>query len=313
MTTTEKISVFLFLFAVAAVYLLEASLVLVLVYNLAAGRAPAVFVSAPALAIHSLAVIGLFCFAWGFFVEPYRLEVNSVSIKSKKLTAASIRLVHFSDIHCDKTPLNENKLVELVNQLEPDIIAFTGDCLNTTDALDRFKRTMKKLNAKIGKFAVHGNIDTKCYPDLYTDTDFQLLDAKIITLQKNNQNFSITGLSSNNTSVSGHVPTAPEGTFNIFLYHKPELIEQMPGKNIDLYLCGHTHGGQVALPFFGALVTCSKFGKKYEAGLYNVGSTKMYVNRGVGCDGGYLPRVRFCARPEITVFDITPQSPLPVV
>jgi predicted MPP superfamily phosphohydrolase len=78
--------------------------------------------------------------------------------------------------------------------------------------------------------------------------------------------------------------------------------------NVDLYLCGHTHGGQVALPLYGALVTLSKFGKKYESGMYTVGDTILYVNRGIGMEGGLTPKVRFLARPEITVFDIVPKE-----
>lgn len=88
------------------------------------------------------------------------------------------------------------------------------------------------------------------------------------------------------------------------MYHSPDLVEDLPPNAVDLYVAGHTHGGQVALPFYGALVTLSRFGKKYEAGLYHVGDTTLYVNRGIGMEGGPAPRVRFCARPEITVFEI---------
>jgi predicted MPP superfamily phosphohydrolase len=65
---------------------------------------------------------------------------------------------------------------------------------------------------------------------------------------------------------------------------------------------------QIQLPFYGALVTLSKFGKKYEAGMYTVNETILYVNRGIGMEGGLAPRVRFLARPEITVFDIIPKE-----
>ena len=78
----------------------------------------------------------------------------------------------------------------------------------------------------------------------------------------------------------------------------------MARNNIDLYLAGHTHGGQVALPFYGALVTLAATGKKYESGLHQLGNTYIYTNRGIGMEGGRAPRVRFCARPEVTVFDI---------
>jgi hypothetical protein len=75
---------------------------------------------------------------------------------------------------------------------------------------------------------------------------------------------------------------------------------------VDLYCAGHTHGGQVALPLYGALITFSKYGKKYEAGLYREGETWLYVNRGIGMEGGSTPRVRFWAPPEVTVIEVSP-------
>jgi len=98
--------------------------------------------------------------------------------------------------------------------------------------------------------------------------------------------------------------SSSENSYNVFLYHSPDLVEDIQGHDVDMYLCGHTHGGQIALPFYGAIITFSRFGKKYEAGLYKVGETDLYVNRGLGMEGGHAPRVRFFARPEIAVFDI---------
>ena len=92
----------------------------------------------------------------------------------------------------------------------------------------------------------------------------------------------------------------------MLLYHYPDMIEEAAGPKLDLYLCGHTHGGQVALPLYGAMITLARHGKKYESGRYTVGGTTLYVNRGIGMEGGRVPRVRFCARPEITVLDIVP-------
>jgi len=90
------------------------------------------------------------------------------------------------------------------------------------------------------------------------------------------------------------------------LYHYPDAIEEAAQHRIDLYCAGHTHGGQVALPFYGAIITLSKFGKKYESGLRRLEDTWLYVNRGIGMEGGPAPRVRFCARPEITVIELSP-------
>lgn len=81
----------------------------------------------------------------------------------------------------------------------------------------------------------------------------------------------------------------------------PDLVEDLTGA--DLYLAGHTHGGQVRVPGYGALVTFSRFDKKYEMGRYDVNGTALYVHRGVGFEPG-LPKVRFLCRPEIAVFDL---------
>ena len=85
-------------------------------------------------------------------------------------------------------------------------------------------------------------------------------------------------------------------------------MPEVASEHMDLYCAGHTHGGQVALPLYGALITLSKYGKRYEAGLYHEKDTWLYVNRGIGMDGGFAPRVRFWSVPELTVIDIRPAA-----
>jgi predicted MPP superfamily phosphohydrolase len=76
---------------------------------------------------------------------------------------------------------------------------------------------------------------------------------------------------------------------------------------MGLFLAGHVHGGQVALPYYGALLTLSKFGKRFERGLYpDADGFPMYVSRGIGMEGGRAPRVRFCARPEVALIELVP-------
>jgi predicted MPP superfamily phosphohydrolase len=88
----------------------------------------------------------------------------------------------------------------------------------------------------------------------------------------------------------------------------PDAVDELrlrdPGQRVDLFLCGHTHGGQVCLPFWGAVITLSKYHKKYERGLFDVEGVPMVVSRGVGSGGGGVPHVRFLARPEVGVIDL---------
>jgi hypothetical protein len=94
----------------------------------------------------------------------------------------------------------------------------------------------------------------------------------------------------------------------IAVYHSPDLVEAVAAGGADLFVAGHTHGGQVRLPFYGAIITMSAFDKKYEAGRYQVGDTALYVNRGIGTEGRVIP-MRFLCRPELTILDVVGTGP----
>jgi predicted MPP superfamily phosphohydrolase len=96
----------------------------------------------------------------------------------------------------------------------------------------------------------------------------------------------------------------PRDAVRVLLYHSPELIPFATELGIDLYLCGHTHGGQVRLPGYGAILTSSELGKQYDMGYYRSGDTHLYVSRGIGMEGLGAPRVRFLCPPEITLFSM---------
>jgi predicted MPP superfamily phosphohydrolase len=100
----------------------------------------------------------------------------------------------------------------------------------------------------------------------------------------------------------------PGDTFNVLLYHSPDLMPEAVELGVDLYLCGHTHGGQIRLPLFGAIITSSAFWKRYEMGRYEEGNTTLYVSRGLGLEGFGAPRARFLASPEIILWTLDGQA-----
>lgn len=255
--------------------------------------------------IHIVAIIGLALLAWAHFVEPRLVEVNTINLTSSKLHNISLRVVLISDLHSEAGVLNEDKLAGIINPLKPDIIVFAGDAINSIQGLDNFKRSLSSLSASLGKFAVKGNVDQWHWRkvDLFSGTGFELIAQKNLLLQKDGQQFYLSGLDfGQSDKAAALLGKRSPGLFTIFLYHTPDLVERVIG--VDLYLCGHTHAGQVRLPFYGAIITFSRFGKKYEAGPYRVKGTALYVNRGLGLDGGLFPRVRFLCRPQITVIDV---------
>ena len=93
--------------------------------------------------------------------------------------------------------------------------------------------------------------------------------------------------------------TRPEPVFTLLLYHSPDIMPDAAERGVDLVLAGHTHGGQVRLPLYGAVITSSVYGKRYEMGRYREGQTMMYVSRGLGMEGLSAPRVRFLCPPEV--------------
>jgi predicted MPP superfamily phosphohydrolase len=98
--------------------------------------------------------------------------------------------------------------------------------------------------------------------------------------------------------------SAPSSTFKLLLYHSPDLILEAAKRQVDLYLGGHTHGGQLRLPVLGPIVTGSVYGHKYDAGLFKEDDTWMYVSRGLGLEGAGMPRARFLCRPEIVYLEL---------
>jgi predicted MPP superfamily phosphohydrolase len=96
-----------------------------------------------------------------------------------------------------------------------------------------------------------------------------------------------------------------EDSLNILLYHSPDLIYELTQEHeVDLMLSGHTHGGQVRLPLWGAIFTGSLYGRRLQKGLYQIYDTLLYISRGIGLEGLGAPRVRFLCSPEIIEWKI---------
>jgi predicted MPP superfamily phosphohydrolase len=96
----------------------------------------------------------------------------------------------------------------------------------------------------------------------------------------------------------------PADAFTLLLYHSPDLILEAAGAGVDLYLAGHTHGGQIRLPLYGPMATASRYGKRYASGLFREKGTALYVSRGLGFEGGGMPRARFLCRPEVVTLEL---------
>lgn len=282
----------------------------------------AVLASEPVLA-STLLLVGHFAITgyaldsmWG---EPFRIGLTRLEYRSTKLdNAPPIRILHLTDFHVERLTYREDKVLDLIESLRPDMIVYTGDLLSFSYIDDsraqvECRSLMSKLRAPLGVFAVAGTplVDTQpVLESVLGELDnICLLNDSIISLP-NYPDMKIIGLSCTHDSkldgarLAQLVKSLPADDYKMLLYHAPDLMPEASQLNIDLVLCGHTHGGQIRLPWFGALVTSSIYWKRYEMGEYREGNTIMYVSRGIGMEGKGMPRMRFLCQPEVELISL---------
>lgn len=263
-------------------------------------------------------VILLVLFLYARFIEPMTLNIHYENLSSDLISTNldEIRIIQFTDTHISKY-FDETKLsrvVERINELNPHIVIFTGDLidhynsLENKDIINQVMEILANIEAPLGKYATYGNHDygggaEKVYEKIMNNSGFVTLRNESVLLE--NQNINIIGLDDsifgkvNKTLSSDYINP---NNYNIVLSHEPDIIDSLLDYNIDLFLSGHSHGGQVNLPFIKYM---PKLANNYTKGMYvfeNHRTTKLYVNIGIGTS--ILP-LRFMAPPEITVFKIS--------
>ena len=253
------------------------------------------------------AFAGILCMCYAHWIEPFWLDVTRVTIQSPKLSGASrpIKFAHISDLHCDTNENVEPQMIAAIAEEKPDFIVFTGDTMNEAAALPVLKQTLTSLAKIAPTYVVKGNWDAWYYSkiDLFSGTGVRELNDESVKVEIAGTSLYIVGVPVRTMlNFEQAFRDVPPEAFKILLHHYPDEIETAKQHKVDLYCAGHTHGGQVALPVYGALVTFSRFDKKYESGLFQEDGTSLYVNRGLGIEAH--PRFRFFSRPEVTMIEI---------
>lgn len=269
-------------------------------------------------ALFGAAAAGAGGYYYAHEIEPKLLETEHLTINHSSIpdNFSDIKIVQFSDTHLgfhyDISDLEI--LVDKINRLEPDIIFFTGDLMdepNRYTESEEIAPVLNKLNATIGKYAIYGNHDhggygTDIYKNIMELANFSLLKNEHRKIQLGEQSIYILGIDDamlGKPDVHSAINGIPNDTYTILLSHAPDLAESAAEFGINLQLSGHSHGGQIQLPFFGALVK-PPYAINYYEGFYTVGSATpltLYVNRGIGTTR--LP-FRFLCRPELTIFTL---------
>lgn len=275
-------------------------------------------------AIFLFAACLLFLFLWLYWGNT-SIQISQIDIRGENIPAKleGFTIVQVSDLHNAAFGSNQDRLLDSVKYTNPNIIAVTGDLIdsNHTD----ITKAMEFVNGAVEiapVYYVTGNHEA--WSVAYTELKEQMIDAGVIILEDekiaikhNGAPIELLGLHDPDfaSTKDTYEKTAQidaklinmldkNDAYHILLAHRPELFDIYAANGIDLVLSGHAHGGQVRIPFLGGLIAPNQgFFPQYSEGVYQKDNTRMVVSRGLG--NSIIP-LRIHNRPEIVVVTLTP-------
>lgn len=255
------------------------------------------------------------------WIEPFRLGISRETLITPKWDRQSppLRLLQIGDIHMERVTPRERDLNRMIKELQPDVIVFTGDFVNLSNTHDpaaeaAIREVIGQWQAPLGVYCVSG---TPLVEPLERVKSFvhgldnlALLPNEWACVETPGGRLNILGLvvthdmDKDRALLGRMMQHAPDDGLHLLLMHPPDIAPEANEAGIDLYLCGHTHGGQIRLPGVGALFSSSHLGNRFIMGRYELGTTTLYTARGVGLEGLGAPRARFLCPPEIVLWEI---------
>ncbi len=256
----------------------------------------------------------------GLVVKEYGVVNSDISVNFNGL-----KIVHISDIHYGRTVKQKqlDEMVAKINLLKPDVVVLSGDLIDRDTkidqkTIDKISVSLKNIKVTLNKYAIMGNHDYKIkqWAMIIENGGFINLDDNYDLIYKGDNNpILITGVSTNlmiKTKIDVKMKKVNDflATFNtkelkemapkyrILVIHEPDYIDDINIDDYDLILAGHSHNGQVRLPFVGALILPNGAQKYYEP-RYEIKSTDLFISSGVGTS---VLDLRFMNRPSINFY-----------
>lgn len=260
--------------------------------------------------------------AWGNAA----LELNTYTISSRGLPDAfdGYRIAQVSDLHNAEFGDGNQRLLDMLREAEPDMIAITGDLIDSRKTNIAVALAFAEEAVRIAPcYYVSGNHEARVpeYRELKAGLEaagVTVLDDARVEIEISGKSITIIGV--NDPSFLADYLTSDaavmdrklselsseDASFTILLSHRPELFDTYVAHNMDLVLTGHAHGGQFRLPLIGGLIAPNQgLFPKYDDGLYSEGNTNMIVSRGLG--NSIIP-FRFNNRPEVVLIELKSQN-----
>ena len=245
---------------------------------------------------------------YSYFVEPNRLIVTNYTIQDKELSG--IKIVFASDFHIKPHQQKRlEKIVKTINKQTPDLVLSTGDYVSghtqeSTMDPEKITEELSKVKSKYGFYTTLGNHDGWYGPNEVQkhleNNGIKVLNNENVKLNIKGKEFYIVGIEDMSTGEADLYKAI--GTIDkpaILLSHTPDIFPKVP-KSLNLTLSGHTHGGQVRIPFFGPIFTASDYHDKYAKGIIIEKDKKLITTTGIGVS---IFPIRFNCAPEVVVIE----------
>ena len=258
-----------------------------------------------------LVLIIIITIIYARYIGTTGLIIKEYSIKNSNITKSydGFKIAHFSDFHYGRTTgINELKiLVNEINSIKPDIVVFTGDFVDkdikiSDQELSKIIDELKKINSSYGNYYVNGNHDLKYdkFYEMFDTANFiNLNDNYDVIYSKTNDAILLSGLSTNeNFEFLNKAFENSNYIYKINIMHYPDYFDDIKKYNFNLVLAGHSHNGQINIPFYGAIVT-PEHSKNYYKPYYKVDNTDFYISSGIGTS---LYNFRLFNRPSFNLY-----------
>jgi predicted MPP superfamily phosphohydrolase len=243
-------------------------------------------------------------------VEPNRLVIREETVPLPAWNAGTpeLRLVHLSDLQTVGPCAREDRALEEVRELRPDLVVVTGDYVagpnfDTRPAETDARNFLAQLAAIAPTIVVAGHCeDDAVRARVFEGTGVRYLEDRTEEFDfGEGRRLRVAGLDPFKPDLRLPRAPRPAGTAMIVATHPPDLTAELDGMGVDLHLAGHTHGGQIALPFLGPPLILSRLPTKYARGLFHFDDHWLDVCAGLGMEGSHAPRIRFLCPPEIVL------------
>lgn len=269
-------------------------------------------------------IIAIILLSVTFYLYTSYVSSKIITVKEERVVNEKIpsnfdglKIIQISDIHYGSTIFIDDikELINMINKRKPDLVVFTGDLINknyklTTKEQENLITELKKIKTTIGKYAVMGEEDSNQFNTIMNQSNFTVLNNSYDLIYKDNNNpILLVGLNNSQKNIDidsaydyFNQPTHNSNIYTITLLHKPDTVDEiLESYPTDLFLAGHSHNGQINIPYIGRIF--KKDGaQKYINEFYQLDDAKLYISSGIGTTGNGF---RLFCGPSINFFRLS--------